>query len=292
MFNFFKRFKVLIKQWLKGFIKQSPLASNLFRRYRTYRGVKGAGREIAIMLNAQCGGLAGKRVMELGSGSHGTIIEHIAKDYDVSEAVGINLVLEGVYQVSSKLRLQHGDIRKMEFPDNYFDILISSAVFEHLHNMDVALKEMYRVLKPGGFVFLQFGPIWSGSYGHHLWLFGKYGTYTYRNTLLPPYCHLLMSEEDVLDLLRQRGHIEADEIVHYVFHSKEQNQLMFSDYEQYFGESEFEVLYIKGYDFPLLQNMYDCKMTADTIRQLNKIFPENRDKFIYDGISAMLFKSL
>lgn len=47
-----------------------------------------------------------------------------------------------------------GDVLKMPFSDNYFDKVIMSEVCEHLLNDLKGLKEVYRVLKPKGFVIL------------------------------------------------------------------------------------------------------------------------------------------
>jgi len=38
----------------------------------------------------------------------------------------------------------------LPFSDNYFDFVFSSSALEHMDNKDIALKEMKRVLKPGG----------------------------------------------------------------------------------------------------------------------------------------------
>jgi SAM-dependent methyltransferase len=46
------------------------------------------------------------------------------------------------------------DAHSMPFPDNTFDFVYSLAVFEHLHTPWVAAKEILRVLKPGGKVYV------------------------------------------------------------------------------------------------------------------------------------------
>ena len=42
---------------------------------------------------------------------------------------------------------------KIPFPDNYFECVVSNMVFEHVVDIDLALDEIARVLRPGG-VFL------------------------------------------------------------------------------------------------------------------------------------------
>jgi ubiquinone/menaquinone biosynthesis C-methylase UbiE len=47
-----------------------------------------------------------------------------------------------------------GSILEMPFPDAHFDIVVSSEVIEHTPNPEQAIKEIYRVLKPGGVMVL------------------------------------------------------------------------------------------------------------------------------------------
>ena len=46
------------------------------------------------------------------------------------------------------------DAHSMPFADNTFDFVYSLAVFEHLHSPWIAAKEIFRVLKPGGKVYV------------------------------------------------------------------------------------------------------------------------------------------
>lgn len=47
------------------------------------------------------------------------------------------------------------DVHKMPFEDNTFDALMCNHVLEHVEDDIKALREMYRVLKPGGWAILQ-----------------------------------------------------------------------------------------------------------------------------------------
>ncbi len=47
------------------------------------------------------------------------------------------------------------DIRNMPFENDYFDIVLCNHVLEHIDNEKLALKEIYRVLKKGGWAILQ-----------------------------------------------------------------------------------------------------------------------------------------
>ena len=60
--------------------------------------------------------------------------------------------LEGYYY-DQKTNLV--DITKIPFKDNEFDVVICNHVLEHILDDRVAMKELYRVLKPGGWAILQ-----------------------------------------------------------------------------------------------------------------------------------------
>lgn len=50
--------------------------------------------------------------------------------------------------------LTFGDARQMPFSDNTFGSIFSISTFEHIPHPEKVLKESYRVLKPGGILFL------------------------------------------------------------------------------------------------------------------------------------------
>lgn len=43
-----------------------------------------------------------------------------------------------------------GDSVKIDFPDQTFDVVIANEVFSHIRDCDTSLREVFRVLKPGG----------------------------------------------------------------------------------------------------------------------------------------------
>ena len=84
----------------------------------------------------------GGRVLDLGAWDGAT-----TKAFDDKWdwfGVDVNPVGKGV---------KHGDAHNLNFPDNHFDLVISIAVFEHLHSPWKAIKEVARVLKKGGYFF-------------------------------------------------------------------------------------------------------------------------------------------
>lgn len=46
----------------------------------------------------------------------------------------------------------------LQFPDEFFDLVVSNQVFEHVQDLDKVLKEIHRVLKPDGNLYALFPP--------------------------------------------------------------------------------------------------------------------------------------
>lgn len=57
--------------------------------------------------------------------------------------------------LESPIAMLKMDITDMRFPDNYFDCIICYHVLEHVLDDRRAMKEMFRVLKPGGWAIIQ-----------------------------------------------------------------------------------------------------------------------------------------
>jgi ubiquinone/menaquinone biosynthesis C-methylase UbiE len=56
--------------------------------------------------------------------------------------------------LSSKIRLQCENIRELSFPDEHFDYILCWGVLMHIPDLEKAVSELSRVLKPGGFLII------------------------------------------------------------------------------------------------------------------------------------------
>lgn len=55
----------------------------------------------------------------------------------------------------------------LPYPDNNFDIVSSFNSFEHMPDPASAFAEIVRVTKPGGIIYLDFGPLYASALGLH-----------------------------------------------------------------------------------------------------------------------------
>ncbi|HEV2764087.1 MAG TPA: methyltransferase domain-containing protein, partial [Pyrinomonadaceae bacterium] len=97
------------------------------------------------------------RVLEVGSGL-GILAAEVARRVPAGEVIGVEYSPEQLARAESRLpnlRFVRGDAHALEFEDGRFDVVYCRYVLEHLADPARALREMRRVLKPGGKVFLQ-----------------------------------------------------------------------------------------------------------------------------------------
>lgn len=72
---------------------------------------------------------------------------------NVSEYIGVDYNGEGHSHKDENIDVMY-DGKKIPFPDNTFDSILSSEVFEHIFNLEEILDELNRVLKPGGRILI------------------------------------------------------------------------------------------------------------------------------------------
>ncbi len=105
-----------------------------------------------------------ERVLDVGCG-HGLLLVGAAKKLTTGRAVGVdiwnqadqwdnhpentarNARIEGV---ADRVEIHTCDASKLTFPDESFDIVVSSAALHDMVERDKVLREIIRVLKPGG----------------------------------------------------------------------------------------------------------------------------------------------
>lgn len=86
---------------------------------------------------------------------------------------------------------------QMQFPDEYFDMIISWAVFEHINDPVHAASELTRVLKPGGWICA-----WTPNKWGYVGIGARLIPNKYHNALLKILQkHSIRTEEDVFPTL-------------------------------------------------------------------------------------------
>ena len=124
------------------------------------------------MIRAAAGTRACGRVLENGCGV-GMYLKRLAAD--ASQAVGLEIELERAREardLNEQVVCAAGE--QLPFPDDWFDLVLSHEVLEHVQDDRRALEEIVRALKPGGrlalfvpnrgYPFETHGVYWRGQY--------------------------------------------------------------------------------------------------------------------------------
>jgi len=92
----------------------------------------------------------GRKILDIGCGTGHLAGELMKRGY---EAWGVDLsdaMVEYAREHYNPDRFRVGDIEHIPFPDNTFDGVVCLGVMEYLEKDEPAVREMWRVLKPGG----------------------------------------------------------------------------------------------------------------------------------------------
>lgn len=234
------------------------------------------------------------KVLEIGSDVSGLVSSALAEKTG-SYVVGINPVSNFPQQPPSfndhSPSLLRGDGRHLPFSDNSFDCVFSIATMEHVNGLGLLLDEVNRVLRPKGFFYANFSPIWSCATGHHVYAVSESGAKEARfwkagRNPVPDYAHLYMNDDELRDYLAEGPCSQEliEPIVEWIYHGDSINRYHFEDYVKNFKNS------------PLLIQQFVYKSLNDTPPddEIKVLLVENfgpNANFSHARISVMLRKA-
>ncbi len=102
-----------------------------------------------------CDFLPGARVLDVGCGS-GATVERLASLYQL-QAIGLDpseRLLELGNKNNPDLNLIRGRGEDLPFPVNYLDGVLAECTLSVMEDLDQVLKEIFRVLRPGGWLII------------------------------------------------------------------------------------------------------------------------------------------
>lgn len=136
------------KKWAEGYYKRN--ARNIARTGKRFSGI------------LKDGGFSGGRVLDAGCGFAAVPIE-LAKAFPGTEIIGIDLgePLLGIGEklvneagLTGKISLFKGDVQKLKYEDNSFDLVVCSYMLHIVDDPVNMLNEIERVAKPEGKIMI------------------------------------------------------------------------------------------------------------------------------------------
>lgn len=117
-----------------------------------------------LLERLQCVKLVPRRILDAGTGT-GAAIRPLQKMYRQAELVALDISEQMLQQAAKRASWWRpsvqvcADIEALPFADNSFDLVFSNLSMQWCNDLDAALHNFMRVLKPGGLLmFTSFGP--------------------------------------------------------------------------------------------------------------------------------------
>ncbi len=98
------------------------------------------------------------KVLDAGTGP-GTLVRELARSLPGLQVYGIDLSDDMIRlaraharreQLEERVHFESGDVAHLPYPDQSFDVVVSTISMHHWFELEQPLRELYRVLRPGG----------------------------------------------------------------------------------------------------------------------------------------------
>lgn len=158
-------------------------------------------------------------------------------------------------------------VNEMNFKDNTFDFIYSFSSFEHFDNPEKALLESLRVLKVGGYAYLDFAPLYYSPYGAHAYY-----------SISIPYCNILFNKSQLgkYIMANKLDSIPDDDL----------NKWSIEDYRNLWKKYQSNIKIIKYFEKPDLRFINLIKKHPSRFRNISK----NIDNFTISSIEICFQK--
>jgi len=116
-------------------------------------------------------------VLEIGCSS-GFLLHNLAASFPDATIIGSDIIAAPLEKIAARLPLPllHFDLVRCPLPDDCIDVAVLLNVLEHIEDDSSALRQLWRILKPGGAAVFEVpaGPHLFGAYDRALMHYRRY----------------------------------------------------------------------------------------------------------------------
>ena len=128
--------------------------------------------EIEARIGTRSAGSPALRLLELGSGFGNLLVEARARGYDIT---GVEYSASSVRIANERLGapcVLQGTIDSVSLPDASFDVAVLADVIEHTRHPLADIEQLWRILRPGGVLFIALPSLdsWSARLMRERWM--------------------------------------------------------------------------------------------------------------------------
>lgn len=152
----------------------------------------------------------------------------------------------------TRLHFECGDIHRWKV-DEPFDVVMSHEALEHIHDPGPFLTRLRDLARPGGIVYLAFGPLFHSPTGDHLDDFFR---------IFLPWRGVLFNERALMRL-RADQFRPGDAVERFEDMAGGMNKMRFSEFRRYVNDAGFQVEYL-GVN-PQLKRVAPLKRLSDRL---------------------------
>ena len=149
----------LIEEYFKTQIREGDVVG-LETHKKDWQSKSSAAEGLLADFRKRVDEVEGKKVLDIGFGN-GLIAIAFSKAGAEIYGVEVNQKLLSIAREIAKsenkrIQFEHYDGKKLPFENSFFDYIFCTSVLEHVTHKEELLREMARVLKQGGKVYLAF----------------------------------------------------------------------------------------------------------------------------------------
>lgn len=237
----------------------AALADDVFRTAARH----GIGREARVLDAGTGSGYLAFALAGLGAGE--VIGVDVEPDLYVLPAERAAVAALLTVGEPERVRLERADVHRLPFPDASFDLVCSMTAVEHFTDLERAVAEMRRVLRPGGVMVHGVEPWFSKRGGHGLC------------TLDFPWGHVRLRAEELERYLRENRPHEAESALEYCRSGFQQPPMTLRESRAVFARHA-DVLEWTEVEVPA-RDVHRALATRDVLADCRRHFPsvERRD---------------